>query len=335
MTTGIGPKAVLAAAVLVSTVLAGSSCAIDPNRVPLPGTSIGDGYDLTLEFTSAMNLPDRANVMMDGLRIGQVLSTQLTGSAVRVRARIAADTRIPEDTTAIIRQDTVLGDTYVGLEHGHDAAPTGYLSADAVIPATHTTAPPQLEDVMAVLANFINGGSIQKVQNTLIGVNKVMPAPPDVSRMASTVSTDLQDLAAQNSEIDRLLAQLNATAESVDASGPQLSAMLSDPAVHYWFRINDGVLKYVGTLLPSIGTIFQGGQWLIPLLESLASGVTAARSTAENVPADLTAMSGFLNGTLLPFLRNPSVNVDSVRTRDGGDITPAFADILRILGVLR
>ncbi|MCC3312270.1 MlaD family protein [Nocardia africana] len=320
---------------MATTVAVGTSCAIDPDRVPLPGTGTSSGYGLTFEFTSAMNLPDRANVMMDGLRVGQVQNTALSGSAVKVEARISDATRVPADATASIRQDTLLGDTYVAIEHDTDRPATGFLPAGAMIPATRTTSPPQLEDVMAVLANFINGGSIQRAQDALVKINKVMPAPPDVAHIADTVSVDLQDLSARNSEIDRFLEQLNATSTAVDQSGPQLAQMFDDSATHYWHRLNADVMQYVGTLLPSIGSIFQGGIWLVPLLESLASGATVIRSTAEDVPSDAAAISTFLTGTLLPFLRNPSLNIQSIGTQDGTDLTAGLGNVLRILGAVR
>ncbi|UGT55127.1 MlaD family protein [Nocardia asteroides] len=331
----IARPAGLVVALAAASVLVTSACTVDPNRVPVPGTSIGSGYGLTFEFTSAMNLPDRANVMMNGLRVGQVQTMEIRGSAVSVTARILDGTRVPVDVTPAIRQDTLLGDTYIALEQAPDSETRSYLNAGAVVPLNRTIAPPQLEDVMAVLANFINGGSVQRLQDTIVQINGVMPPAPEVGHLAATVSTDLQDLAARNVEIDRVLIALNDTAISVDQSGPQLSEMFADSSRHYWFRLNDAVTQYVGTLLPSIGSIFEGGLWLIPMLESLANGATVIRSTSEDVPRDVTAMTDFLNNTLLPFLRSPSINVQSVTTGDGADLTPDMANILRMLGAIR
>ncbi|MFX0578484.1 MlaD family protein [Nocardia nepalensis] len=325
----------LLTALVSCTAIATAACGPDPNQVPIPGTGVRGGYAVVFEFASAMNLPDRAHVTMDGIRIGEVRSMRLTGGSVAVTAQISGGTRIPADITAAIRQNTLLGDTYVALERDGSHHSTAVLDPGAVVPLARTVSPPQLEDVMAVLSNFINGGSVQKIQDAIVRINTVMPPAPDVDRLATTVSTDLQDLSRQTDELDRFLAQLNNTAVSVDENSQALSVMFSDSGVTYWRHLNDNVLRYVGTVLPSIGSIFEGGIWLVPMLESLASAAASVRSTAEDVPGDAAALSDFINRILVPFLRNPSVNVGSIRAADGTDLTPGIGNILRMLGVAR
>ncbi|MGW6727992.1 MlaD family protein [Nocardia sp. NPDC055029] len=328
-------KTVTATAISACVVLVGTSCALDPDDIPLPGNSIGDGYEVTFEFASAMNLPDRANVTMDGLRIGEVRDISLSGRSVRIVTRIGSDARVPSNVTAIIRQNTLLGDTYVALERDTGQAATEFLRDGSVVPPARTTSPPQVEDVMVVLANFINGGSVQKVQDALIRINRVMPNPPDLSQLASTVAVDLHDLSENTAEIDRLLQGLNDTSLSFVDHGAELQTLFSDPAARYWHRLNANVLKYVGIILPSIGSIFEGGYWMVPMLTSLADAATTIRSTAEDVPGDIETLNQFLNRTLVPFLRNPSVNVTSVDTEQGDVLTADIANVLRMLGAVK
>jgi hypothetical protein len=188
---------------------------------------------------------------------------------------------------------------------------------------------------MAVLANFVNGGSVQKVEQAISRINTVTPAPPDLSQLAGTVAVDLQDLSQHTDQIDRLLGGLDATSVSVTDNGDRLATMFGDDAVRYWHRLNDNILKYVGTLLPAIGSIFEGGLWMVPMLESMAGAATSIRSTAEDVPADADALSKFLTKTLVPFLQHPSINVTSVQSPQAGDLADGLADLLRMLGAAK
>ncbi|OXR45154.1 hypothetical protein B7C42_03111 [Nocardia cerradoensis] len=334
MNTGVVMKMV-AVALSVGVVATGTSCAVHPDSIPLPGNGVSNAYDLTFEFSSAMNLPGRANVMMDGLRVGEVRAINLSGRAVDVAARIEGDTKVPANVTAVIRQNTLLGDTYIDLERNSDQLDAEFLTAGSIVPLSRTSSPPQVEDVMAVLANFVTGGSIQKIQDAISRINRVMPAPPDVAALSRTVSVDLQDLSRNTDVVDRMLGGLNETAVSVADQGADLSVLFGDSGAIYWRRLSNNVLKYIGILLPSIGSIFEGGFWLVPLLDSMASASGSVRATLEDVPADAETAANFLNRTLVPFLKKPSLDVTSVQTQQGDDLTGGIANLLRILGAAK
>lgn len=323
-----------AALFLVCAVSVSASCSLRPADLPSPKAGIGDGYDITLEFANAMNLPNNADVMMNGLRVGEVRGVRLGQHSVDVSVRIASGTEVPTDADAVLRQNTLLGDTYIMVDA--TAAVDSTMLADGdTVPVTRTTSPPQLEDTMAVLANFVNGGSIRKVEDTVAGLNRVLPDIAEVQRLASTVSVDLNDLAENTEQLDRTLDGIDATAVSIDDRSAELSTMFDPSAMHYWKRINENVLAYVGTLLPSIGTIFEGGMWLVPMLDSLATSVATVRSTGEDVSADAQKLSAFLDRTVVPFLRSPSVDVKSISTSDGTDLTADVEQILRMLGAVK
>jgi virulence factor Mce-like protein len=319
----------------MTTVVASTSCSMQPSDLPSAKSGIGSGYTVMLEFASALNLPDQADVMMDGLRIGEVGPITVTGQAVEVAVRIEEGTQLPADLRAVIRQNTLLGDTYIALEKNPDHSTAGILGEGDTVPLSQTTSPPQLEDTMAVLATFINGGSVQKVEDAITRINDVMPRVPEVEKLASTVAVDLRDLSQNTGELDRTLEGLDSTAVSINDKSAEISEMLTPTAMHYWQRINVDVLSYVGTLLPSIGSIFEGGMWLVPMLNSLASTAAVIRTTGEDVPADAEILSAFLRETILPFLRNPSVNVVSVSSPQGEELLGDVENVLRMLGAVK
>ena len=330
-----GRKYARCAVVAVIVAATATACTLRPEDLPIPRGATGAGYDIDLDFSSTMSLPSGADVMLAGLRVGEVRDVRLAGNMVDVTAGITRGTRLPADLTAAIRQNTVLGDTYIVLDRDTSRPVPGSLAPGATIPMSRTTSPRQLEDTMAVLSNFIGGGSIQKVEDAIGGIDNVMPSARDVRDIASTVAVDLHDLARNEDVIDGTLAGLNATALSIDDQSAKVTAMMSDEAMPYWKHINSDVLGYIGILLPSIGSIFEGGLWLVPLLRSLADTVTGGRTIWNQAPSTAETLSTFLHTTLLPYLRNPSVDVRSVNDEQGDDLVKDVENLLRMLGATR
>jgi virulence factor Mce-like protein len=79
------------------------------------------GYEVHVAFPEATQLAQSAEVRISGVKVGRVRSveaneeTGLTDAVIEVDARFAP---IPNNTTAILRQKTLLGETYVELSPG-------------------------------------------------------------------------------------------------------------------------------------------------------------------------------------------------------------------------
>jgi virulence factor Mce-like protein len=323
---------VVAAAVVILT----AGCSFGPNELPSVRAGVSSDYEATLQFSSVLNLPPGADVVMNGLRVGQVQDLRPGEKGIDVTVGLTDDIKVPANVRAIIRQNTLLGDTYIALtpDVESEAGPP-YLSEGGVVPVERTTSPPQLEDTIAVLAYFVNGGSIQKIQDTMATLNKTMPQQDDLHKLASIVAVDLKDLAGNTSEIDRTLEGFNGVSLSVTDRSDQLKAVFGDEGIYYWKRVAKSLVGHISTLLPSVGSIFEGGLWLIPMLNSLADTGEAGRGTWDRAPEATTALSNFLRTTLLPFSENPSVNITSVRVGDGKQLIGDATTILRMLGAVR
>ncbi|CCW11338.1 MlaD family protein [Rhodococcus aetherivorans] len=335
MTLSTRLKTGICAIVLSGTVVSATGCSLGPNDLPLFRGTSGSGYEVTLQFSSAMNLPNGAHVMMDGLQVGAVRTVEVSGQSARVTAQLDDGTRVPSDIRAVIRQNTLLGDTYIGLDHDPIDASTGYLPPGATVPVDRTTSPPQLEDTIAVLAYFVNGGSIQRVQETMSKINTVMPPVADVRNMASMVAVDMRDLAQNTGEIDRFLTGLDSTAVSINDKSAIVSTMFSDSGLHFWHRWAANIVAYVSKALPAIGSIFEGGTWMVPMLDSLANSAGSIRTTWDDGPATTEKLSTFLRTTILPFAEQPSVNIRSVESVQGDQLIADVENVLRMLGAVK
>jgi virulence factor Mce-like protein len=319
-------------AMIVTTSVALSSCAsINPNSMPQPGKAYGGGYDLIIEFKNVLNLPDRAKVVMDGTEVGVV--TKVTGASRQadVTARIDPSVTVPSNVHAALQQATVLGDIYVTLDRPQDQPTAPSLAPNATIPLTQTTSPPQLEDTIAHLANFVTSGSIQRAQNTIIGINRVTPPGEAVSRLASQVASDLSDLSTNVGTLDQWL-------NGVSQTGEVLRSRLS--SAEYWFspRGMVGLDRasqfgwYAGKLFPTVGSVYTGGFWLVPLLRSLADATGALQRSKWAFEDEWPAWRRLFTDLFLRQDRNPAINITSIVGPDGREISDSVADVLRILG---
>jgi virulence factor Mce-like protein len=312
-----------------------SSCAsLNANSLPEPGNSYSDGYDIVIEFANVLNLPDRAKVVMDGTTIGVVERVAVGKSDVDVTARIDQSIHVPSDIRAVLQQATVLGDIYVALDRPTTAAAGGGgpLPAGGRIPVAQTTSPPQLEDTLTNLANFVASGSIQRIQSSIININQVTPARAgQVREIASQVSRDLSDLSGNIATVDQWLNGVSGTADVLARRIPQLQYWFSPAGMLAFNRVTEASVA-ISTLLPSIGSIYTGGFWLVPLLESLGIAVGAVQKSKVAVESEYPAWRQLFTDMFLPADKYPAMNITSVVAPDGRDITGNVQEVLRILG---
>ena len=78
------------------------------------------GYQLVARFNRVDGLANGSDVRLSGIKIGSVISQQLDPKTYRAVVHIAIDNsvKLPNDTTARIQSDGLLGNTYMVLEPG-------------------------------------------------------------------------------------------------------------------------------------------------------------------------------------------------------------------------
>lgn len=329
-------RRIRSAAAAAACVLTVSSCSsLDVNALPQPGPSYGDGYDVVMQFDSVLNLPERAKVVLDGVTVGVVSRVALTGKDVDVIARLARGVTVPSNIHAVLQQATVLGDIYVALERPEPgAAQAPPLAPGAIVPVAQTTSPPQLEDTIASLANFVSSGSIQRAQNSIIRLNRVVPSSTEVTTLATRMNTDLAALSAKLDRVDQTLAGVAKTAAVVNGHIPEMNYWFSPTGELGWKHIIE-TLNYVGTLLPTIGSIALNGYWLAPLLNSLADATGALQESKVAGEAEIPHYRKLFTDFFLPAEKYPAINITSIVGPDGRELSGNVQEVLRILGAMR
>src|SRR3954467_864057 len=100
-------------------------------------------YQLTINFPEATTLAEAADVRIAGVTVGKVRSKDLDKELNRTRVVLRIDPKyapIPKDTKAILRQKTLLGETFVELAPGNPSSgklADGGTLHNAQVDATH------------------------------------------------------------------------------------------------------------------------------------------------------------------------------------------------------
>ena len=106
-----------------------------------------EGYRVTVPFNEASQLAVSADVRISGVSVGRVSNLD-GGPDGEARATIEIDSRyapVPQDTRAILRQKTLLGETYVELTPGSDESSS--LPEGGELPAAQVSEAVQLDEV--------------------------------------------------------------------------------------------------------------------------------------------------------------------------------------------
>ena len=115
--------------------------------------------------------------------------------------------------------------------------------------------------------------------------------------MVSQVTSDLKDLSNNIDNVDLLINGLNETSTVLATRTPALTLLLSPAGVAGLRR--DTILGNIfGTLLPSLGSIYNGGYWLTPLINSLGNALKAVQGSKQAVEAEYPAYRQFITDQL-------------------------------------
>jgi phospholipid/cholesterol/gamma-HCH transport system substrate-binding protein len=108
------------------------------------------GYEMSAEFDQAENLGTQADVRISGVDVGKVISVGLDRRTGLTRAVMEIDPQFaprPDNTRAILRQKTLLGETYIELSPG---SPTARKLADgATLPRGQIAPTVQLDQILS------------------------------------------------------------------------------------------------------------------------------------------------------------------------------------------
>lgn len=107
----------------------------------------GEGYKVTVPFTEASQLAEGADVRISGVSVGRLSRVERDAEGL-AQATLELDSEyapIPKDTQAVLRQKTLLGETYVELTPGSEES--GALEEGGAIPMAQVSDTVQLDEL--------------------------------------------------------------------------------------------------------------------------------------------------------------------------------------------
>ncbi|MGV9821774.1 MlaD family protein [Nocardia xishanensis] len=346
-------RAALVPAVAAALLLSG--CGFDPAQVPVPGATVsGPTYQVRIELANALNLPARAKVVANGAQIGSLREVRVVDPTpeqpgrVEAVVEIAEAVRLPVSTTVQLRQNTILGDIYIGL-----TTPTGdfdrVIAPGGTIPLARTRPALQVEDLLAGMSTFVGGGALQQMQAIVDRVNATLPQQPaETARIFDVLGRDVSDVAADMAVVDRFLDTIQRDLDVALRNPRELDALLSERGA---VEIPADATSLVLTLgvVGGLGIVGHAIAWLAPLLEAgdeaakaLVPLLFADRPLDLSAPSNLNRVVSLLRDKIIPFVeRGPKLNVGTVFVEGTGTAegapTPVAADeqVQRIIATLR
>src|SRR3954466_6440154 len=115
-----------------------------------------EGYRFTVPFTEATQLAAESDVRISGVSVGKVKSIELSNKGDYADAVIEMDSQyapIPDNTRAILRSKTLLGETYVELTPSSKSEPT--LPEGGSLPPARVANSVQVDEVFLSFAKQI------------------------------------------------------------------------------------------------------------------------------------------------------------------------------------
>jgi phospholipid/cholesterol/gamma-HCH transport system substrate-binding protein len=162
-------------------------------------------YQLKIPFNEATQLAEQSDVRISGVNIGKVQSIELAPNRKQALATVNVDNQyapLPQDTRAMLRTKTLLGETYIELTPGSDKSKK--LKDGATLAEANITKSVQLDEIfrtfdpktraafqawMQEAAVAINGQG----QNLSYAIGEFEPAFTEFERLFRTLSS--QELA--------------------------------------------------------------------------------------------------------------------------------------------
>jgi phospholipid/cholesterol/gamma-HCH transport system substrate-binding protein len=218
----------LAAATAGTVLLTGCQGLYD---VQLPGgAATGDDvYRVVVEFRDVLDLVPQSAVKVNDVTVGAVEDIWLDDYTARVRLRIENDVQLPDNAVAELRQTSLLGEKFVSLEAPTDAAPTGRLGDQDVIPLSRSGRNPEVEEVFSALSLLLNGGGVAQLRTINRELTQVMQGrESDIKSVIDQLDTFIGGLDDHKSEIVRALDGLDRLSATLETQKQDLAVALDD-----------------------------------------------------------------------------------------------------------
>ncbi|GAC82067.1 virulence factor Mce family protein [Gordonia malaquae] len=336
----LGPLVIALMAAMVFV----TSCGINADNPPTIGTSDGNGYDIQMEFTSALNLPALAKVLSEGLSVGTVENVTYENGHAVVKARIDNKTQLPAESRAELRQDTLLGEIYVSILPPAEPSTGALLRSGSVIPLARTEPAANVEDVMRGMANVLGGGELDKIHTAISTLNTAFPKDPqEFDALYRTTLETVSEVSSNTDKLDVVLRSADRTLKVILADPSGIDRMLTKGGTNFYglgYSLIDVALLIAnlrtfataaGRIVdPEYSRIKESVAAIAPVIASIANSDIYSKSVTEQA-------TRVIRDKLIPFVGSPDINLSDISI-DGRDLArrdaESFITVLKSIGMM-
>ena len=191
------------------------------------------GYTVKIPFDEAAQLANQSDVRISGVSVGKVQQIELSPDGKHALATLElSDTYgpIPDNTKAILRQKTLLGETYVELTPGDPEAPK--LQDGGTLPLGQVSEAVQLDEIFRTFnpeTRLAFQGWMQNVAIALRGQGESLSnAFGELEPTFTNADRVLRILDTQDNAVQQLLANGATTFEALSERRGQLSGLIQN-----------------------------------------------------------------------------------------------------------
>jgi phospholipid/cholesterol/gamma-HCH transport system substrate-binding protein len=193
------------------------------------------GYEFKVPFKEATSLAVEADVRISGVPVGKVKSVKLAKNGYN-EATIQLDPRyapLPSDARAILRQKTLLGETYVELTPGSRFAPK--LKEGATLSAAQVSPTVELDEIFRAFDDKTRQSFQVWMQSLAQGVNgrgqDISDAIGNLPAFATDTNDLLKVLVTQQGAVSRLVRNTGQVFTALSERRGQLSSLITNANV--------------------------------------------------------------------------------------------------------
>lgn len=207
------------AALFIAVAVVTSSCAVLGFEVPCNGTEIIG------KFKQVGDLVPNSNVQSSDVRIGTVRKIELDGWDARVTMCLDPGEEIPEDSLAVVRTTSLLGEKFVDLQPQSQGPP--FLEDGAILDLDQTAKATELEEVFAKLAGVLGTGNLEQINRFTSAQAKILRDHADELREVLGSLRDFTGtLADRKVSIAKVVDNLDTVASTLIKEAPVLERFL-------------------------------------------------------------------------------------------------------------
>jgi phospholipid/cholesterol/gamma-HCH transport system substrate-binding protein len=129
-------------------------------------------YQIKVPFNEATQLAEQSDVRISGVNVGKVLGIELAPNGKQALATVDIDDKyapLPEDTRAILRTKTLLGETYIELTPGSSEGPK--LADGGTVPEANVAESVQLDEIFRTFDPETRAAFQSWMQEAAVAIN--------------------------------------------------------------------------------------------------------------------------------------------------------------------